>query len=126
MTSLTVLYDARCALCSGARAWLESQRQLVRLTFVPAGSLDARRRFPLLNHTLAAGQLTVVADDGAVYVREKGWLMCLWALRDYRAVAARLSTPDRLPVARRFFAWVERNRRHLWAAGWVLRVRAWL
>jgi len=126
MTSLTVLYDPGCGLCSGARIWLQSERQLVPLRFLPVGSAEARRRFPALDHRSAAGQLTVVADDGSVYLREKGWLMCLWALRDYRSLATSLATPDRLPAARRIFAWVERHRRHLWAAGWVLRVRAWL
>jgi predicted DCC family thiol-disulfide oxidoreductase YuxK len=46
--SLTVLYDARCGLCSAARRWLEEQRQLVPLELLPAGSEDARRRFPTL------------------------------------------------------------------------------
>ena len=126
MTSLTVLYDPACALCAGARAWLECQTQLVRLTFLPAGSQVARRRFPTVDHDATVSRLTVIADDGAVYLREKGWLMCLWALRDYRAFALSIATPDRLPAARRFFAWVERHRGSLWAAGWMLRLRAWL
>lgn len=126
MTNLTVLYDPRCSLCSGARAWLERQSQLVRLVFLPANSAEARRRFPTLDHAATTSQLTVVASDGSVYLREKGWVMCLWALRDYRDFALRIGTPDRLPAARRFFAWVERHRGSLWAAGWMLRLRAWL
>ena len=126
MKTLTVLYDPGCALCAGARSWLESQAQLVRLVFLPAGSSAARRRFPGIDHGATVSRLTVIADNGAVYMREKGWLMCLWALRDYRSFAQRIGTPDRLPAARRFFAWVERHRGSLWAAGWMLRLRAWL
>lgn len=42
----TVLFDANCPLCRAARRWLTSRAQLVPLEFVPAGSAEARRRFP--------------------------------------------------------------------------------
>ncbi|MFJ2179520.1 hypothetical protein ACIOJG_02750 [Streptomyces anulatus] len=47
---LTVLYDAQCPLCVHLRHWLQRQRQLVPLDLVPAGSAEARRRFPELDH----------------------------------------------------------------------------
>jgi predicted DCC family thiol-disulfide oxidoreductase YuxK len=110
METLTVLYDARCNLCSHLRAWLETQSTYVQLAFVPAGSQEARRRFPNLDHAMTTSELTVIGDDGAVYIEAKAFLMCLWALRDYRAWALRLSAPDMLPLARRVVLWVAQNR----------------
>src|SRR5215213_8620277 len=110
MDTLTVLYDARCNLCSHLRAWLETQPAYVQLAFVPAGSPEAQQRFPTLNHAATTSELTVIGDDGAVYIEAKAFLMCLWALRDYRAWSLRLSSPDMLPLARRVVLWVAQNR----------------
>jgi predicted DCC family thiol-disulfide oxidoreductase YuxK len=110
METLTVLYDARCNLCSHLRAWLEAQPAYVRLAFVPAGSPEARRRFPALDHAATTSELTVIGDDGAVYLEAKAFLICLWALRDYRAWSLRLGSPDMLPLARRVVLWVSQNR----------------
>ncbi len=49
MTGLTVLYDAACPLCSRFRDWLREQKLLIRLDLVPAGSVEARQRFPGLD-----------------------------------------------------------------------------
>ncbi len=110
MDTLTVLYDARCNLCSHLRAWMETQPAYVQLAFVPAGSQEARRRFPALDHAATTSELTVISDDGAVYIEAKAFLMCLWALRDYRAWSLRLSSPDMIPLARRVVLWVAQNR----------------
>jgi predicted DCC family thiol-disulfide oxidoreductase YuxK len=100
--SFTVLYDEGCPLCRAARRWLASRAQLVPLTFVPAGSAEARRRFPELDHAATLRDLTVIADSGFVYAADGAWLACLWALADYRGMAERLGTPALLPAARRF------------------------
>ncbi|WP_433297266.1 thiol-disulfide oxidoreductase DCC family protein [Actinoplanes sp. CA-030573] len=100
----TVLFDEGCPICRTARRWLASRAQLVPLYFVPAGSAEARRRFPGLDHAATLRDLTVVADDGTYYTGDGAWLACLWALTDYRAAALRLSTPRLLPAARRFVA----------------------
>jgi predicted DCC family thiol-disulfide oxidoreductase YuxK len=110
MRTLTVLYDARCELCCRIRSWLETQAAYVELEFMPAGSDEARYRFPQLDHAATTRELTVVSDQGAVYTEAKAWLMCLWALRDYRAWSLRLSSPDMLPLARQVVAWVSQNR----------------
>ncbi|MEO7908139.1 MAG: DUF393 domain-containing protein [Roseiflexaceae bacterium] len=110
MDTLTVLYDARCNLCSHLRAWLAAQPAYVPLVFVTAGSPEAQRRFPALDHVTTTSELTVIGDDGAVYIEAKAFLICLWALRDYRAWSLRLSTPDMLPLARRVVLWVAQNR----------------
>jgi len=98
---LTVLYDAACPLCRFARSWLSGQAQLVPLDFVPAGSGAARSLFPELDHRATLRELTVVADTGAVYSGDAGWLLCLWALDGYRALSIRLAAPGLRPAARK-------------------------
>ncbi|MEU8298093.1 DCC1-like thiol-disulfide oxidoreductase family protein [Micromonospora sp. NPDC048909] len=100
----TVLYDAYCPLCRTARRWLASRPQLVPLEFLPAGSADARRRFPGLDHDATLRDLTVVADTGEVYAGDGAWFACLWALTEHRAAAERLAHPHLLPLARRVIA----------------------
>jgi predicted DCC family thiol-disulfide oxidoreductase YuxK len=110
MRKLTVLYDARCNLCSRIRSWLETQPSYLELEFLPAGSEQARLRFPQLDHTTTTRELTVIDDQGGVYLEANAFLMCLWALRDYRAWALRLSTPEMIHLARRVVMWVSQNR----------------
>ena len=98
--ALTVLYDARCALCRHVRSWLERQWQLVPLDFVPAGSAEAARRFPQLDHARTLREITVISDGGEVYEAAEAWVVCLWALKRHRAMSHRLSTPAGARLAR--------------------------
>ncbi|HZS03907.1 MAG TPA: DCC1-like thiol-disulfide oxidoreductase family protein [Blastocatellia bacterium] len=102
MRTLTVLYDANCNLCRRVKAWLGAQTKYVDLDFVAAGSADAAARYPLLDHPATLKELTVVSDNGDYYRGAKAWLMCLWALREYRGWAIRFSAPELMPFARRF------------------------
>ncbi len=97
---LTVLYDAECPLCVHLRHWLLRQRQLVPLDLVPAGSREATRRFPELDHAATLREITVVGDRGQVYRETAAWIVCLWALADHRAMAHWLATPAGWPFAR--------------------------
>jgi predicted DCC family thiol-disulfide oxidoreductase YuxK len=97
---LTVLYDDQCTLCLFVSGWLGRQRQLVPLEFVPAGSAEARRRLPGLDHGATVEEITVVGDGGQVFRGAAAWIVCLWALREYRRLAHRLSTPAGLRTAR--------------------------
>ncbi|MFJ4472210.1 thiol-disulfide oxidoreductase DCC family protein [Streptomyces sp. NPDC089424] len=97
---LTVLYDADCALCAFLRDWLARQRQLVPLDLVPAGSAEARRRLPGLDHGTTLDDITVVGDGGQVYRGAAAWIVTLWALREHRPLAHRLSTPAGMRLAR--------------------------
>ncbi|KUN99053.1 thiol-disulfide oxidoreductase DCC family protein [Streptomyces caeruleatus] len=90
---LTVLYDAQCSLCAFLRDWLVRQPQLVPLELVPAGSDEARRRHPELDHAATLDEITVVGDAGQVYRGGAAWIVTLWALREHRGLAHRLSTP---------------------------------
>ncbi|MFI6255183.1 thiol-disulfide oxidoreductase DCC family protein [Micromonospora zamorensis] len=104
MRGFTVLFDAACPLCRAARRWLSSRAQLVPLEFVPAGSAEARRRFPGLDHDATLRDLTVIADTGEVYAGDGAWFACLWALADHRPMAERLARPALLPLARQTVA----------------------
>ncbi|MEU9241587.1 DCC1-like thiol-disulfide oxidoreductase family protein [Streptomyces sp. NPDC048385] len=97
---LTVLYDAECSLCSFLRDWLGRQPQLVPLDLVPAASEEARRRFPDLDHSATLDEVTVVGDAGQVYRDTAAWIVVLWALREQRPLAHRLSTPAGARLAR--------------------------
>ncbi|QOV36073.1 DUF393 domain-containing protein [Streptomyces ferrugineus] len=97
---LTVLYDAQCSLCTFVRDWLVRQPQLVPLEMVPAGSDEARRRYPGLDHGATLDEITVVGDAGQVYRGGAAWIVTLWALREHRGLAHRLSTPSGARVAK--------------------------
>ncbi|MFF4251262.1 thiol-disulfide oxidoreductase DCC family protein [Streptomyces sp. NPDC001663] len=97
---LTVLYDADCSLCAFLRDWLMRQPQLVPLELVPAASERARQRFPTLDHRATLDDITVVGDAGQVYRGPAAWIVTLWALREHRPLAHRLSTPAGAPFAK--------------------------
>lgn len=112
MRSLTVLYDARCGLCSNARRWLEGQPQIVPLELLPADSEETRRRYPTLAET-EPEELVVVSDEGDVYRGSQAWIVCLWALQDYREWSFRFAQPALLPLARGIFEWISTRRHRL-------------
>ena len=120
MRELTVLYDPHCGLCKRAQAWLISKPKYLELVFVPASSHEARSLYPQLDHGLTLTDLTVISDQGAVYSGSKAWLMCLWALRDYREWALRLSSPELLPTAKRVISMISQNRYQLEGLGSVI------
>jgi len=112
MKKLTVLYDASCGFCFRCCEWLERQPKLVALEFVPAHSVEARARFPELRPG-EADELVAVSDEGGVYRGERAYLLCLYALRDYRAWSYRFAEPALRPFVRRAFDWLAQNRKDL-------------
>ena len=116
VTSITIVYDAACGLCTRAKDWITQQAPLVGLQFVPSGSSEAWRRFP----QLPAGELAVVANTGEVWLGNHAWIVCLWALRGYRDLALRVTNPLLVLMAREAFAVVSRNR---YALSGMLRLR---
>jgi predicted DCC family thiol-disulfide oxidoreductase YuxK len=97
---LTVLFDPDCPMCRALARWLANQRQLVPLDFVPAGSREARSRFPGLDHAATLKEITVIGDGGQVYAGDSAWIACLWALTRHRGLAYRLATPAGRPLAK--------------------------
>ena len=113
MRRLTVLYDAECALCRRARGWLARQSQYIPLLFVPAGQEEARHLFPGLDHEATLAELTVIADTGEIYRGPKGWIICLWALREYRSTALTMRRPGAWWAAQSFIRRVSKSRHRL-------------
>jgi predicted DCC family thiol-disulfide oxidoreductase YuxK len=111
MNTLTVLYDAACGFCVRCRDWLSRQPQFVTLEFCPAGSEESARRFPGLETSGKVEELVVIDDEGGIYRGAQAWLMCLWALVEYREWSGRLASPALLPLARGAFAFVSSRRR---------------
>jgi predicted DCC family thiol-disulfide oxidoreductase YuxK len=111
MNNIFVLYDTDCAFCVQCGKWIASQRQTVPITFIAAGSPEAQRIFPYIDHERTKIDLTVVSDVGGVYHDAKAWLMCLWALTEYRAWAVRLATPELMPSAKNIISTISNNRK---------------
>ncbi len=104
MKRLYVLYDQDCALCLRCGRWLMRQRAYIELSFIPLQSPEIARRFPGLREWPQLDlceKLVVISDEGAVYQGQNAWIMCLYALRDYREWAQRLAHPALFPFARR-------------------------
>jgi predicted DCC family thiol-disulfide oxidoreductase YuxK len=108
---LTVLYDENCGFCVRCQGWLLRQPAFVELECCAAGSREAARRFPELRASKTADELLVIDDEGGIYCGARAWLMCLWALSEYREWAGRLASPLLLPFARGAFAFVSSKRR---------------
>ena len=110
MKTLYVLYDGQCALCRRCRRWLGRQPAFVELRFLPLQFEEVACRFPGIERFHPQEQLLVISDDGAVYQGSYAWIMCLWALRDFREWSQRLASPALLPWARRVCELVSDNR----------------
>ena len=113
MRRLYVLYDSRCGICSRLRTWMQRQPAYLLVDFVPAGSERARRLFPDLRHDEQPSELLVVTDEGDVYVDDAAWLICLWALREYRSWSWRLARGPLRPFARAAWDFLSTNRAKL-------------
>ena len=113
MKCLYVLYDQECSLCLSCGRWLMWQGAFIQLRFIPLQSPEIAQRFPGLQDWDGLDlrkKLVVVSDEGAVYQGQYAWIMCLFALRDYREWSQRLAEPLLLPFARRVCELVSRNR----------------
>src|SRR5579871_3981207 len=105
MRHLTVLYDQDCGLCRRVAVWLMRQEQLIPLRVVP--KTLASRVHPTLRPR--ENELMVISDEGGLYLGDRAWLICLHALKRYRALAARLSRPELMPLASRAFKVLSAN-----------------
>lgn len=119
MKKLWVIFDAECALCLRCRQWLAQQAAFIPLEFIPLQSPDLDARFPGITALHPSEQLLAVSDNGDVYRGAHAWLMCLYALRDYREWSQRLATPALLPWAQRVCELLSQNR--LTLSRWLLK-----
>ena len=115
MRRLTVLYDAGCPICVRCRDWMAREPAYVELELIACDSREARARYgqvPWLGE-----ELVVVSDRGEVWAGPSAFLVCLWALRDWREWSYRLSGPTLAPLAERFFHALSSRRRRI--AAWL-------
>ena len=84
MQMLYVLYDARCELCQRLKDWLLHHQSWLALKMLPAGSEQVRQMFPGLEQIASSDDLVVISDEGEVYLNDHAWIMCLYALDEYR------------------------------------------
>lgn len=110
MRKLYVLYDSRCELCGRLQRWLREQEAWLELETIPAGSAEVREMFPGLERIASANELVVVSDEGDVYLDNRAWIMCLFALVKYLEWARRLAHPLLMPLARQAYEALSRNR----------------
>jgi predicted DCC family thiol-disulfide oxidoreductase YuxK len=110
MPKLYVLYDARCDLCDRLKNWLLEQSCWLEMETIPAGSELARQMFPGLERIASSDDLVVISDDGSVYLNNHAWIMCLYALEEYRSWSYRLAHPLLLPLVRQAFTSLSKNR----------------
>jgi predicted DCC family thiol-disulfide oxidoreductase YuxK len=110
MKRLYILFDGECSLCGRARTWLARQPAFLELSFLPFQSPEVADRFPGIEALHPEEQLLVVSDEGGVYRGSHAWIMCLYALHDYRELSLRLAHPALLPFARRFCEMLSENR----------------
>ena len=110
MKKLFILYDADCHFCCRCRHWLEEQPAYLEVVFIVGGSEETHVRFPGIDKYEATNELTVISDDGAVYQGPSAFIMCLYALVDFREWSLRLSRPVLLPFARQMFEIISHNR----------------
>ena len=54
-----------------------------------------------------------MSDEGDVYRGSHAWIVCLWALKDYREWSFRFAQPALLPLARGIVEWVSTRRHRL-------------
>jgi predicted DCC family thiol-disulfide oxidoreductase YuxK len=122
MQYLTVLYDAECNLCQRCRRWLGQQPAYIPLRFLPLQTAVAQCQFPGIERFQPARRLVCVSDSGDVYIGDGAWIICLYALREYREWSARLARPALRPYARRICDLVSQHRLSLsrWTcSGWL-------
>lgn len=104
-----MIYDATCGFCVRCREWLERQPAFLEVECLWSRAHETASRFPGLVGPGPA-DLIVVDDEGGVYRGATAWIMCLYALRDYREWSFRLASPALLPFARKAFEGLSASR----------------
>ena len=90
ITSITIVYDEACGLCTRTKDWIRQQAPLVETPVRSSGLIrsatEDSRSFPL-------SELAVVADTGEVWLGNHAWIVCLWALRELPRPGAEVNQP---------------------------------
>src|SRR5260221_12789599 len=83
MKKLTVLFDERCGLCLAAARWLNSAPAYFELEMVPSRSPRVAGRWPGLVFE-PGEELVAIDDQGGGYRGDRAFIICLYALQEWR------------------------------------------
>jgi len=98
---LLVFYDHECNFCINMINWLGKSATYIPFQFVKLASLPNYLTNKTLNNELEYNkELVVIDSQGAIYLNEKAFIMCLFALKKYRHWAIRLSKPYLMPLTK--------------------------
>ena len=100
-------------MCRNCKDWLLLQPSFVTLEFVALQAPEVPMRFPGVESLRPEENILVISDSGEIWEGVDAWIVCLWALREYRELSARLAHPMLKPFARRACELVSRNRHAL-------------
>jgi predicted DCC family thiol-disulfide oxidoreductase YuxK len=109
----TIIFDGACGFCRrmvGALALRDTAR---RFAFVPLSDPTIAARWPGLDQAALSNAMHLMLPDGRVLAGADALPEILRRLPRWRRVAWVLSLPGALPVARRVYTVVARNRHRL-------------
>ncbi len=109
-----LIYDGECAMCRASALWL-MRLALSRgaLEILPCRSEPRRARFPRVSDEACMAAMQLVLPDGRVLAGADAVPELLRRIRGLGWLAALFALPGARPVARRFYAWVAKNRMRL-------------
>ncbi len=111
MERAVLIYDGDCAMCRASALWLMRRARVSDLLEVlPCRSGPRRARYPGISDEACMQAMQLVLPDGRVLAGADAVPELLRRLRGWRWVAAPFGLPPVLPVTRRLYAWVARNR----------------
>jgi predicted DCC family thiol-disulfide oxidoreductase YuxK len=113
MNKIYIIYDSECGLCVQCRKWIEKQPAFLQITFLPRNSQEAATLITTVTDQKLGDELIVVSDEGGLYRGAHAWVMCLYALQNYRELGNKIATPMLLPWAKRICELVAQNRLNL-------------
>ena len=109
-----LIYDGECAMCRASALWL--MRLALSggaLEILPCRSGPRRARFPRISDEACMTAMQLVLPDGRVLTGADAVPELLRRIRGLGWLATVFALPGARPLARRFYAWVARNRMRL-------------
>ena len=117
MKRLYVLYDGTAIVPALPDVARRSSRPLCRWFSSRCNRPKSACRFPGIEALHPEREIVVISDTGDVWQGGSAWVMCLWALREYREWSQRLAHPALLPLPGGPCELVSENRHQGSAAG---------
>jgi predicted DCC family thiol-disulfide oxidoreductase YuxK len=108
----TLIYDGECGFCRRTVDWVRRRDREHRLVLLPFQDEDRVARLGIPLPALAAA-MHLVRPDGRVFVGADAAPEILRLLPGGRVPAWLFRVPGVLPVARRVYGWIARQRRCL-------------